>query len=136
MTDTVMLDSRIVEEIETKKKLISLQNDKRNLICPITDDARYLHSLLTEKDPNTIAEINAIITQIEAKIEKQTEEINQSRKNGIKIPQRVSTALANEHTVCEEIHKKLNNIPALIERIDELERKIARTMVEIRAIEI
>lgn len=127
-----MLDREIVAEIEAKRKLIELQNTKRKLLDSITDNPQYLHSLLKQKDPNTLAEIKSIIIQIEQKIISQQDKILQSSQKGISIHPTINTALCNETIVCEEIKKTINNIPALIKKLDELQRKIARTMTEIR----
>lgn len=132
MNDTVTIDRDIIAEIAFKRELIELQHQKRKLIDSITDDARYLHELLTRKDPNKIAEIRDTITQIEQKIERQKKEITDAIKKGIEIKVVIRTVLHNEAVVCEEIRKKLNNIPALIEKLDELQRKTATTMIEMR----
>ncbi len=128
--DTAVLERETIATVQ--RNLINLQNEKNSLIIPITRDASYLRELLTKKDPNKIAEIRDIMIQVEQKIEKQYKTVLKAQKEGIMISNVIRTALYNELVVCKEIKTKLNDIPRLIEKLDELERKIARTMIEIR----
>lgn len=130
MDDTAVLERETTATVQ--RNLINLQNEKNNLITPITRDAAYLRKLLTEKNPNKIAEIRDIMIQVEQKIEEQYKTAIKAQKEGINISNTIRTALYNELVVCKEIKTKLDDIPRLIEKLDELERKIARTMAEIR----
>ncbi len=132
MTDTLFVEKEVMDEIEIKKELINTQNDKKNLIFGLTNNARYLHELLTKQDPGKLTELVGIIEEIEGIIECQYKKIGQARKEGINIKKIINRALYNELVVCKEIPTKLNDAPRLIEKLDELGRKIARTMVEIR----
>lgn len=130
--DTAVLERETTAAVQ--RNLISLQNQKKVLITPIVSNVSYLHALLTQKKPDEIKKISDIIVQIEEKIETQYKKIIQARNEGINISRTLNKVLYNELVVCKEIKTKLNDMPRLIEKLDELDSKMLITMQELRAL--
>ena len=134
MGETLVIDRKIVDAIETKRKLIELQDYKRQLIAELTEDNKYMYELL--KHPDNTKRVTDAITAIETSIKTQHKKIAQTRNAGMDVSKTINIALYNELVVCKEILTTRNDAPRLIEKLDELRKKIIKTMIELRATEL